>query len=257
MEEDDSLILAILQARTSSSRLPGKVLESILGQPMILRQLERIEKARFVDKIVVATSTDPSDDLLAETLTNAGFTVRRGPLGDVFQRFAIVIDEFVPENIVRLTADCPLTDPEIIDQVIIEHLSSSTEYTNNTTKPTFADGLDVEVFTREAFNELRKEALSDAEIEHVTLGFRSTKRSFQTHCLMQEPDLGHLRWTVDVADDLEFVRTIYSRLYNINPDFLQKDILELLSKEPSLNRTQKDEQRNAALRKLSNGEHEK
>ena len=137
--------LAILQARTTSTRLPGKVLLPLEGEPMILRQLERINRAKSIDAIVVATSIDPSDDALAQLLTDRGYQVVRGPLDDVLARFVKALDEFPAETVVRLTADCPLTSPEVIDLVVNEFHSSGADYLTNTLTPTYPDGREVEV----------------------------------------------------------------------------------------------------------------
>ena len=112
------MIVGVLQARLSSTRLPGKVLKDLHGEPLILRQIERLSSSVMLDKLIVATSTDPTDDELVTVLERAGITVRRGPLNDVLERFATVVHEFQPATIVRLTADCPLADVTVIDLVI-------------------------------------------------------------------------------------------------------------------------------------------
>lgn len=241
------MILAILQARMSSSRLPGKVLAPILGQPMILRHIERLSRVGNIDKLVVATSWDSSDDELTAVLEEARVEVWRGPLDDVFGRFAQVIDQLKPAHVVRLTADCPLADPGVIDLTIQEHLQSGADYTSNTNPPTFPDGLDVEVFTVEAFTRLRELLLSKAEREHVTLGFREASRAFTLHNVAQTVDREDLRWTVDLPADLEFVRWVYHELYEQKPTFGQDEILELLHSNPQRSRTSADATRNAAL----------
>lgn len=214
---------------------------------MILRQYERITRAKFLTKVIVATSADSTDDELTSLLQSNAIEVRRGPLEDVFARFGDVISEFEPDHIVRLTADCPLIDYEVIDRTVKEHLETDSDYTTNTTPPTFPDGLDVEVFTLRAFKKLRVEALSTLEREHVTLGFKDKSRGFNIHTVSQTPSHGHLRWTVDLPEDLEFVKTIYERLYVSKPGFIQNDILQLLRCEPNLSRTENDEPRNSGL----------
>ena len=241
------MILAILQARMSSSRLPGKVLAPILGKPMILRHIERLARIGNIDKLVVATSWASSDDELTTVLEDTGVEVWRGPLDNVFERFALVIDQLKPAHVARLTADCPLADPGVIDLTIHEHLQSRADYTSNTNPPTFPDGLDVEVFSVEAFTRLREQPLSDAEMEHVTLGFRDSTRAFRLHNVAQAANLEKFRWTVDLPEDLEFVRWVYHELYEQNPEFGQDEILELLHSNPQRSRTSADAARNAAL----------
>jgi spore coat polysaccharide biosynthesis protein SpsF len=228
------VILAILQARVSSTRLPGKVLKDLHGEPMILRQIERLRRSSKMDEFVVATSTESSDDSLAAALEAAGVAVRRGPLDDVAARFAMVIDEFHPDVVVRLTADCPLTDAEVIDRIIESHLASGADYSSNTLEPTFPHGLDAEVFSPQAFARLRATEMSPKEIEHVTYGLYSRTGEFTLNSVTQPVNVRHLRWTVDNPEDLDFVREVYDRLYDANPAFTQADVLELLEREPEL-----------------------
>lgn len=241
------MILAVLQARCSSTRFPGKVLAPLRQQPMILRQIERLRRTGSLDLLVVATSVDSSDDPLVEVLDAAGVEVRRGPLDDVVGRFAGVVDEFGADHIVRLTADCPLTDPEVIDRVVREHLASGADYTSNVLPPTFPDGLDVEVFSREAFARLLALPLTPREREHVTLGLHGRPDDFVLRNVAQDPDRSELRWTVDVPDDLVFVEAVYDRLYDESPGFAQAEILELLARHPELVRSERHVARNAGL----------
>jgi spore coat polysaccharide biosynthesis protein SpsF len=228
------MILAILQARVSSTRLPGKVLKDLHGAPMVLRQIERLRRSTEIDELVVATSTESSDDELVDVLELAGVTVRRGPLDDVAGRFALVIKEFQPDAVVRLTADCPLADPDVIDGLIASHIASGADYSSNTLEPKFPHGLDAEVFNPVAFERLRSTEMSSKETEHVTLGLYSRAGEFTLNSFTQELNVRHLRWTVDNPEDLDFVREIYDRLYDANPDFTQQDILDLLEREPAL-----------------------
>jgi spore coat polysaccharide biosynthesis protein SpsF len=231
------MILAIVQARSSSRRLPGKVLAPVEGAPMILRQLERLARSSMIDELVVATSVEESDDPLVEVLEAESVECRRGPLDDVASRFLQVADEFEPDSIVRLTADCPLADHRVIDRVISEHIQSGADYTSNTLERTYPQGLDVECMTSVAFSRLMRLPLSATEQEHVTLGMYSRTNEFELKSVTQSPDHSALRWTVDLPEDLAFVRTIYDALYAATPDFAQKDILDFLARNPELSRT--------------------
>lgn len=244
-----TMILAILQGRVSSTRLPGKVIKDLHGKPMILRQIERIKQSHQIDKLVVATSLDPSDDQLVSLLIDAGIDVRRGPLDDVLERFGLVVDEFNPDVIVRLTADCPLTDPQVIDRLITEHVLIKSDYTSNTLEPTFPDGLDVECVSSSAFAELRTTFLSAPEREHVTMGLYSNPEKFSLCSVTQVPNLSNLRWTVDVQEDLDFVRLVYAHLYDENKYFGQTEILDLLQQHPEISRTDDEVARNSGLNK--------
>lgn len=234
------MIIGILQARCSSTRLPGKVLRPVLGRPMVLRQCERIGRATTLDRLIVATSEDPSDDPLVDAVRAAGIDVRRGPLDDVAARFASVIDEVGPDHFVRLTADCPLTDPAVIDLVVAEHLRGGADYTSNTLVRTFPDGLDVECVRADAFARLLELDLTREEREHVTAGLYRRPERFSLRNVARKPALGSLRWTVDVAADLEFVRDVYAELYADDPAFGQTEILALLRRRPELSRTDAD-----------------
>lgn len=241
------MILALLQARTSSSRLPGKVLLELHGKPMILRQIERINRSSLIDELIVVTSKDSSDDQLTELLVQNQVNVRRGPLNDVLERFRMVIDEFRPSIIVRLTADCPLTDFKVIDHVISAHISGNSDYTSNVLEPTYPDGLDVECFSFEAFQRLISEPRTDPEKEHVTLGFYSHPEKYGLNSVTQSTNISNLRWTVDVMEDLVFVRQIYGLLYDQEPDFGQVEILELLKLRPNISRTDNEVARNSGM----------
>lgn len=241
------MILAVLQARSSSSRFPRKVLAPLHGKPMIVQQLDRISRSKLIDQLVVATSTEESDDELVEVLRSHGTPVHRGPLTDVAGRFAAVIAATQPTHVVRLTADCPLADPSVIDAVIADHARGSNDYTSNVAPPTFPDGLDVEVFKATAFEKLLASSLSSAEIEHVTLGFRDASRMFKVGNVSQREDHSELRWTVDVPDDLAFVARVYGELFDRNPYFGQREILALLDQNPDMNRTSEHVRRNEAL----------
>lgn len=247
--------LAVVQARTSSSRLPGKVLMPLAGQPMILRQLERIARASTLDGIVVATSDDPSDDELASIVTEAGYPAVRGSLTDVLGRFMDVLDAFGPTSVVRLTGDCPLTCPEVIDQVVTDFLSGGADYVSNTLIPTFPDGLDVEAMSAAALREVSRNNSDAPEREHVTLGIYRRPDQFSLRNVVDISGCDHsdLRWTVDNPDDFQFVTWVFDSLYAQNPTFDYSQILALVARDPSRSRTSPDARRNAALDGLETG----
>lgn len=227
-------VLAILQARTSSSRLPGKVLREVAGRPMIVRQLERIGRARLLDRIVVATSVDPFDDELARTVEASGVTVFRGDLDDVLDRFAQAASRNPSQHVVRLTGDCPLTDPDVIDAVVAHHLVGGADISSNSHQPTFPDGLDVEIVRAFRLHEAAAEASLKLEREHVTQFFYRRPERFRIAHYKADHDLSALRWTVDEPDDLALVRAIYDSLLPGTPDFRMHDILALLDARPEL-----------------------
>lgn len=226
------MILAVIQARMSSTRLPGKVLKDVLGEPMVIRQLERIGRSKLIDQIVVATSTETSDDPLAAAVETAGYKVFRGSLDDVLSRFQTLRNELNPTHIVRLTADCPLTDSEVIDDIIKQHIDTKVDYTSNVISRTFPRGLDAEVFTVAALDRLSTLELSEDEHEHVTLGFYKRPGEFTLTNYAGSENNSHLRWTVDNPEDYEFALWVYGELYPTNEAFNSADILALLDRHP-------------------------
>ncbi len=247
--------VAIVQARTSSMRLHGKVLMHLEGQPMIVRQLERVARASRLDAIVVATSDHSSDDNLAKLLREQGIDVQRGPLDDVLHRFVMTLDARSAEVVVRLTADCPLLAPTVIDQVVEAFHAGNSDYLSNTLDPTYPDGMDVEVVTAQVLRDVDELTEDPHEREHVTLGvYRRTEQFLVAN--FPDPsgaDNSDLRWTVDDADDFAFVETVYRELYSRNSEFDYADILTLVHANPDLRRSETDNVRNAALDGLDTG----
>lgn len=230
------MILAVLQARMSSSRLPGKVMADLAGAPMILRQIERLRRARRLDRIAVATSTDPSDDGLAAMLALHDIPVHRGPLDDVLGRYEGALEAFGPAQVlVRLTADCPLADPQVIDATISLLMERGLDYAANTpARRTYPKGLDVEVMKASVLLRAAREATDPYEREHVTPYLYRHPELFPQDFLSQEAEEGEVRWTVDRPDDLEFVRQVYDALYPQKPAFTSDDVRAFMRGRPDL-----------------------
>jgi spore coat polysaccharide biosynthesis protein SpsF len=223
--------LAILQARMSSTRLPGKVMRDLLGQPMIARQIERVRRATQLSGLVVATSTGADDDPLADWCRGAGVDCYRGDLEDVLSRYLGALEaQGWPEHVVRLTADCPLTDPSLIDRAIAEHLAESADYTHVQGRWTFPKGLDVEVCKTATLRQVGREA-EDADREHVTRFIYSHPERFRIHAIHREPPL-RFRWTVDTPEDFTFVEAVYADLYPQNAAFTSDDVLVWQGRHP-------------------------
>lgn len=229
------MTLAILQARLSSTRLPGKVLKDLAGQPMILRQIERTRRARRLGRLVVATSLDPSDDPLAELLSAAGVDVFRGPLDDVLARYIGALDAWSSDVVVRLTADCPLIDPQVLDDTVALLLETGADYAHCRTQAVgFPKGQDVEAMTAAALRRAAALAETREEREHVTWGIWSRPDRYRIVRLMPPQEWGHVRWTVDRPDDFEFVTEVYRALYPQNPAFTSDDVRALVASRPDL-----------------------
>jgi len=243
------MILAILQARVSSTRLPGKVLKPILGKPMLELQIRRILQSKLINRLVIATSTDTTDDSIEQLCKQVGVSCFRGSLNDVLDRFYQAALLWSPEHIVRLTGDCPLIDPEIIDEVITFYLNGNYDYVSNTIEPTFPDGLDVEVFRFLVLKEAWQEAKLPSQREHVTLFIYQQSEKYRLGNYKNPIELSNHRWTVDEPEDFEFVSQIYKELYPINPNFRMADILNFLEKRPELMGLNKKFHRNEGLEK--------
>ncbi len=203
---------------------------------MILRQVERLKRAARLSQIVVATSDQSSDDALAVCLITAGIPVFRGPLDDVLARFIGAIDTFGPvRTVVRLTADCPLADPALIDQTLALHERSGADYTSNTpARRSFPKGLDVEVFESVALKIAADETDDPYDHEHVTPFLYRHPHRFKIEGLEQAADEGDVRWTVDRPDDLDFVRAVYDGLYAADPTFTSDDVQAFVRNRPDL-----------------------
>ncbi len=226
--------LAIVQARMSSARLPGKTLADIDGEPMLALLLARLRRARRIDAVTVATSTDAVDEPIAEVATRAGAGVVRGPRDDVLSRFLLAVGER-DGAIVRITGDCPLIDPQVVDDTIERFRSvAGCAYASNIQPRTFPDGLDVEVLDAAALRTIAAERLTAQEREHVTSAIRAQPARFRQAALTTAPDLGELRWTVDEPHDLEFVRAVVRRLAERRHNADLAEILAAVRREPSL-----------------------
>jgi glutamate-1-semialdehyde aminotransferase/spore coat polysaccharide biosynthesis protein SpsF (cytidylyltransferase family) len=216
---------------------------------MLSLQIERIYRARRIECLVVATSDQSEDDAIVEACADIGVLCSRGSLDDVLDRTYRAAKAAGATVVVRLTGDCPLLDPAIIDACIEMHISGAFDYTTNALQPTYPDGLDVEVMSMGALQTAWREATLPSEREHVTPFIYKHPEKFRVGTLRNDSDLSALRWTVDNADDLEFVRCVYAALYPANPEFNMADILNLIQSRPEIVDVNKANQRNEGLEK--------
>jgi len=228
-------VKVVLQARMSSTRLPGKVLRKINNQPMIYWQIHRILQSKKIKELVVAISDDSSDDVLADYLNSINQKIVRGSLHNVLDRFIKAEEIYKSQVTIRLTADCPLVMPELIDQFIGVFLNSKADYLSNTIEPTYPDGLDIEIFRPRALEQLSSFQISDLEKEHVTLGIINRKEKFKLMGFQNDLNLSHFRWTVDDKRDFEFVSMIYQNFKNQELTFNLSDLLDFFRRFPGLN----------------------
>jgi spore coat polysaccharide biosynthesis protein SpsF len=231
-----NLNLVVLQARMSSTRLPGKVMSQINGHPMIYWEIGRISKAKHVNKTVVAISDQGSDDILANYLESIQQEYIRGSLDNVLGRYVKADENYNPSAIIRLTADCPLVMPELIDQYLEIFHKSDFDYLSNTLELSYPDGLDIEIIKPGIFKKLLELNLSEEEKEHVTLGIYSRKDKFRTHNVSNKTNISDFRWTVDTLDDLVFVKSVYAHFESKEMNFTFEDVLKYVKENPNLNR---------------------
>ncbi|MGE3540900.1 MAG: NTP transferase domain-containing protein [Candidatus Tectimicrobiota bacterium] len=246
-------IVAIIQARMGSRRLPGKVLLEIAGQPMLWHVVQQARRATALTRVVVATSTAAADDAIEAFCHAAAIHCVRGSEQDVLDRYRQAADALGAAIIVRLTADCPLLDPAVIDKVVHHFLAGAFAYVSNVDPPTFPDGLDTEVFTYAALHTAWQEATRPSEREHVTPYIRQHPERFRLGNVQHSPDLSGWRWTVDEAVDLDFVRAVYARL-GVEA-FGMHDVCQLLTQQPGLRQMNAHLQRNAGYHHSLRQEH--
>ena len=242
-------ILALVQARLSSSRLPGKVLKTLSGKPMLIQQISRIRHSKLIDKMLVVTSTDSTDDLLVNELQKNNIEVFRGDLNDVLDRFYQAAKVHNPKHVVRLTGDCPLADPAVIDLVIEQHINSNADYTTNTNPPTFPDGLDVEIMKYSVLCTAWLEAELPSEREHVTPYIRNNPEIFNLRNVLNDIDYSSYRWTVDEPEDFEFVKSVYEALYKDSSYFGMNEVIQLKNDFPKKFEINANIERNEGLKK--------
>lgn len=224
--------LIIVQARMTSTRLPGKVLLPLAGEPMLARLVERLRRVRHADGIVIATTTNASDDPIAVLCAKLGVPCHRGSEHDVLSRYADAARLHGADVVVRITSDCPLIDPALIDQIIATYAEGGSDYVSNTLPPTWPYGMAVEVFSAAALAQAHAEATQAAEREHVTPFFYWHPERYCLRNVASPVDLSQHRWTVDTPEDYELVRRLFETLHPTHPRFTQADVLALLDQHP-------------------------
>jgi len=227
-----SKVVGIIQARMGSTRFPNKVLMEIAGRPMLWHVVNRVRQAKLLGEVIVATSWESSDDVIATFCEQEGILYFRGSEEDVLDRYYQAAKWIGADVIARITADCPLIDSQIIDRVIEHYLNGDFDYASNTHPPTYPDGIDVEVFSFNALEKDWEEARWLSEREHVTPYIWKNPDKFKLSNVENDEDLSSLRWSVDEPQDLEFMRAVYNRLDT--ESFGMADLLNLLKKCPEL-----------------------
>lgn len=217
-----------------ASRLPGKPLKKSLGKTLFSYLLERLKRSKEASSLIVATTTSPKDQVLEQAALKEGVLVYRGSEEDVLSRYLEAAKIVKADAICRITADCPLMDPKLIDEMIrLFKASPEVDYLSNTIKRTYPRGMDIEIFKTSALEQAAKVADRD-EKEHVTLHLYRHPGRFHLKNFCYSEDNSHLRWTVDTIDDLKAIRKILQLLYRKNPRFTLKDLLQLAEEHPEI-----------------------
>jgi spore coat polysaccharide biosynthesis protein SpsF len=229
-------VVAIIEARMRSSRLPGKVLHPAAGKPMLALLIERLRRARRVDDIVVATTDNPMDDVLEELARRLGVGWFRGSEEDVLDRVLKAAQSAAADVIVEVTGDCPLADPSVVDRLVSVYLENKYDYVANVLKRTYPDGLDVQVFATALLAEVASLTQDPADREHVSLYIYEHPARYKLHNVESNlPEkYWHLRLTLDTQEDYELIAAIFNELYPTNPAFTLDDVLHLLDRRPQL-----------------------
>ncbi len=232
-------IIAFVQARMTSTRLPGKVLKPLGSRTAVGYVFHQLSASKRLTKSVLVTSTDQTDDPLVSWAKRHKTECERGSLKDVLDRYYQAAKAYKADVVVRITADCPLIDPAIVDVVIERYMQGDCDYCSNIVPPTFPDGLDTEVFSFEVLERVWKEASHPVEREHVTAFIHNFSKNFRMANVAAPADYSKLRWTLDTPQDYEFLNRVIQNLemkYIKQPDarFSMRDVLELLNEDKSL-----------------------
>ena len=232
-------IVTVIQARVGSTRLPGKVLLPLTNKPLILRMYERVKLSNYVGRIVIAITTDETDNELALLCKKNNLEVFRGSSFDLLDRHYKVAKKFDAEAVVKIPSDCPLIDPEIIDKVILYYINNyeKFDYVSNLHPPSHPDGNDVEIMSFATLKNAWINSKKDFEREHTTPFIWENPDKFKIGNVLWETGLDYSmthRFTIDYKEDYELIKRVYDELYNQNPDFSLNDILLLLKQKPEI-----------------------
>jgi spore coat polysaccharide biosynthesis protein SpsF len=226
-------VVAIIQARMGSTRLPGKVLKDLCGETVLARVVNRTRRGTLLNEVVVATSVQPADDAIVQECGRLSVACFRGDEADVLDRYYRAAKKFSADAIVRITSDCPLIDPEVSDKTIRAFLERHPDYASNVLERKYPRGLDTEVMTFAALESAEREARDPYQREHVTPFLYQHPERFRLVSVTGDRDYSHYRWTLDTREDLEFLRAVYERRAETS-DPAWQDVLRILEGEPDL-----------------------
>jgi spore coat polysaccharide biosynthesis protein SpsF len=238
------LIAAIIQARMGSTRLPNKVLKKIMGKPMLWYLVRRVEKSKYIDNVIIATTKDKKDDAIEEFANEYHLGIYRGSENDIVDRYYNAARKYNADVIVRIWGDCPLIDPEIIDKIIEKFLSYKADYANNFNPPTFPIGMVAEIYSFDTLERIWKEIndpfFRDYPFEYIY----ANQNTFKAIYVKNDKDLSDIHWTVDYIEDLILVTKIFEKLYKETEVFHIDAMLNLIEREPKLKEINQGLERN-------------
>lgn len=240
---------AIIQARTGSIRLSNKVLLELRGRSVLEHVIRRVRRSRKIEKVIVATTIKKEDDRIVDICKKLSIDYFQGSENDVLGRYYQAAKKFHFSDIVRITADCLMIDPSVIDKVIDLYQKEKLDYMSNVIPPTFPDGLDVEVFSMNALEKCWKEAKLKSAREHVTVYMWQNPGLFKQNHLKSKIDLSDRRWVLDDPKDYEFMKKVYDKLYPSNPNFKLDDLLNFFAENPDIEKINQGIKRNEGLKK--------
>ena len=226
--------LIIVQARMTSTRLPGKVMEVVCGKPLLEHIIDRLKRVKYADRIVIATTVNETDDIIVELCEKLDISYYRGSEEDVLGRYYETAVEYGGDIIIRITSDCPVIDPDVVDSLINFYIKNIKlyDYVSNTMKRTYPMGMDVEVFSFRLLNEAYANAYDPFDREHVTPFIKMRPQQFRLYNILYWTDMSRYRWTLDTPEDLELISKIFDALFYQNPSFSLKDMLDQMERTP-------------------------
>jgi spore coat polysaccharide biosynthesis protein SpsF (cytidylyltransferase family) len=228
------MVVAIVQARMGSTRLPSKVLKTIKSKTLLELYVNRVKPSKLIDKIVIATTTNLLDDAICKLADKIGVDCFRGSEGDLLDRYYQCALKYNASVIVRITPDDPFVDYEVVDKAIGLFKENDVDFVTNHFEPTYPEGLDVEVYSMQALERSWKEAKLLSEREHVFPYIQNHQDDFKIINFKQDEDFSHLRWTIDHQCDFDMAKTVYSYLYEKKNIFIQDDIIKLIEEHPEI-----------------------
>lgn len=243
-------IAAIVQARTGSTRFPNKVFANLSNKPLIWHVFNRLKSSQLINSLILATTENPNDDSLIEWANENGIFYYRGSENDVLSRYYFAAKKFNIDIIIRITADDPFKDPEIIDMIVESFIKNKLNFISNNNPPTYPEGLDVEVFDIESLELAFNNSKDSYEREHVTQYFYRNPEKFKIQNFYNFENTSNLRWTIDTEVDYKMATEVYNNLFNERNCFNYKDIIEFLKKFPKIALINKDETRSAMYNNL-------